>query len=137
MAVGAEQGSGSRGSVLGRVLRDRAVRSALGAGLVIGLSAVFSGGRYPWPFAVIGVVWLVATVLRIRDVVTAARAEEPDTQQGGAEASPQPSGSESPRAQPPVSSGDVEAAGAAEVLETAVALEGDEPDPGADGPARS
>lgn len=137
MAVGAEQGSGSRGSVLGRVLRDRAVRSALGAGLVIGLSAVFSGGRYPWPFAVIGVVWLVATVLRIRDVVTAARAEEPDTQQGGAEASPQPSGSESPRVQPPVSSGDVEAEGAAAVLEPAVALEGDEPDPGVDGPAHS
>lgn len=136
MAVGAEQGSGSRGSVLGRVLRDRAVRSALGAGLVIGLSAVFSGGRYPWPFAVIGVVWLVATVLRIRDVVTAARTEEPDTQQG-AEASPHPTWAESSSPQPPVSSGDVEAEGAAEVLEPAVALEGDEPDPGADEPARS
>ena len=131
MAVGAEQGSGSRGSVLGRVLRDGAVRSALGAGLVIGLSAVFSGGRYPWPFAVIGVVWLVATVLRIRDVVAAARAEEPDTQQG-AEASPQSSGAESSSTRPPVSSGDVEAEGAAELPEPAVALEAGEPDPDAD-----
>ncbi|MCR6705414.1 MAG: hypothetical protein NVV66_12250 [Cellulomonas sp.] len=136
MAVGAEQGSGSRGSVLGRVLRDRAVRSALGAGLVIGLSAVFSGGRYPWPFAVIGVVWLVATVLRIRDVVTAARAEEPDTQQGGRRRRRIPPG----RSRPRRSRRSRRATSRPRALQRSWSpprLEGDEPDPGADEPAHS
>lgn len=53
--------------VVGRVLRDRPVQSALAAGVVIGVAALFSAGRYPWQFAVIGLVWLVATVVRVRN----------------------------------------------------------------------
>ncbi|WP_146806680.1 hypothetical protein [Cellulomonas persica] len=71
MEEGAETGRPRRGAAVGRVLRDGAVRSALLAGLVIGLSAAFVGARYPWQFAVIGAVWLVATIVRIRNVVVA------------------------------------------------------------------
>ncbi len=79
MRPGGENGgmSSKPRSVLGRVLRDRQVLSALAAGLVIGVAAVFSAPRYPWPFALIGVVWLVATVVRVRAAAVAARVEPP------------------------------------------------------------
>ena len=47
------------------------MQSALAAGVVIGIAAVFSAGRYPWPFALIGLVWLVATVVRVRAAAVA------------------------------------------------------------------
>ncbi len=99
MRPGGENGgmSSKPRSVLGRVLRDRQVLSALAAGLVIGVAAGFSAPRYPWPFALIGVVWLVATVVRLRAAAVAARGEPPAAPPAE---SPAQSPAESPAASP-------------------------------------
>jgi len=70
-----------------RVLRDGKVRSALLTGLVVGVAALVAGPRYPWPFAVMGLVWLVATVARVRAAavapdVTPTAAGDPDEASG-------------------------------------------------------
>ncbi len=70
------------GAAVGRVLRDGAVRSALVTGVVIGLSALFVGARYPWQFAVMGAVWLVATVLRVRNVLVRPVGAAPSAETG-------------------------------------------------------
>jgi len=63
-----------RASALRRLSRDQQVRAALAAGVVIAVAAIFSADRYPWPFALIAVIWVVATVTR---VVQALRAPTP------------------------------------------------------------
>jgi len=82
-----------RASALRRLSRDQQVRAALAAGVVIAVAAIFSAGRYPWPFALIAVIWAVATVTR---VVQALRAPAPESSDGttgpGGTASP-PDGS--------------------------------------------